>query len=310
MTDRQIFGWRIRSAVPLPDLLTWTGDDREPDITVTVGPVPPLKPPARTFSPAVQIGDHVVRVAIPAVAAYRVEAGRLVTIETSLPLTAPGIRIFLLSTVLAVLCFQRGRLPLHASVVEVDGRALVLSGDSGAGKSTLAATLVRRGFRLLSDDLCLLDTSIASGPLILPSWPRLRLWKQASEHLGIDTAGLEQSRLGIEKHQVPVSAADFRVNVLPPAFVVCLRFVDNLQPLSLTRLGKGEAMRHYLLIHRWQLGLALGQQPLYFTALAALVQSCPVVTLSRPRQFGTLDETANRLLAVVRGEEMSDEAHP
>lgn len=45
----------------------------------------------------------------------------------------------------------------HAAVLERGGRALVLPAPPGAGKSTLTATLAQRGWRLLSDELALLD---------------------------------------------------------------------------------------------------------------------------------------------------------
>lgn len=46
---------------------------------------------------------------------------------------------------------------VHAAVVERDGRAIVLPAPQGSGKSTLCAALVARGFRLLSDELALID---------------------------------------------------------------------------------------------------------------------------------------------------------
>jgi HprK-related kinase A len=46
---------------------------------------------------------------------------------------------------------------IHAAVVERGGRAAILPGPPGAGKSTLCAALVTRGWRLLSDELALLD---------------------------------------------------------------------------------------------------------------------------------------------------------
>jgi len=46
---------------------------------------------------------------------------------------------------------------IHAAVVEKYGRALVLPGEPGSGKSTLCAALVNSGWRLLSDELTLID---------------------------------------------------------------------------------------------------------------------------------------------------------
>lgn len=48
-------------------------------------------------------------------------------------------------------------LMLHAAVLEKNGRAVVLPGDPGAGKSTLTAALMLSGWRLLSDEIALVD---------------------------------------------------------------------------------------------------------------------------------------------------------
>ena len=45
---------------------------------------------------------------------------------------------------------------VHAAVLELDGRALILPAPSGSGKSTLCAALAFSGWRLLSDELVLL----------------------------------------------------------------------------------------------------------------------------------------------------------
>jgi hypothetical protein len=46
---------------------------------------------------------------------------------------------------------------LHAAVVERRGRCVILPGDPGAGKSTLTAALMLSGWRLLSDELTVVD---------------------------------------------------------------------------------------------------------------------------------------------------------
>ena len=46
---------------------------------------------------------------------------------------------------------------IHAAVVERGGRAVLLPAPPGSGKSTLCAGLVQRGWRLLSDELALVD---------------------------------------------------------------------------------------------------------------------------------------------------------
>lgn len=71
---------------------------------------------------------------------------------------------------------QRRYLLLHASVVERDGRALLMTGESGAGKSTLAALLAARGWRLMGDEFALVDP--ANG--LVHAFPRLVSLKNAA----------------------------------------------------------------------------------------------------------------------------------
>jgi hypothetical protein len=48
-------------------------------------------------------------------------------------------------------------LMLHSAVLERNGKAVILPGDPGAGKSTLTAALALSGWRLLSDEITLVD---------------------------------------------------------------------------------------------------------------------------------------------------------
>ena len=48
---------------------------------------------------------------------------------------------------------------IHAAVIEKDGLAAILPAPPGSGKSTLCAALVNRGWRLLSDELAIVEVS-------------------------------------------------------------------------------------------------------------------------------------------------------
>lgn len=65
---------------------------------------------------------------------------------------------------------------IHAAVIERDGYAAVLAAPPGSGKSTLCAGLVSRGWRLLSDELALIDPE----RLLLVPVPRPISLKNAS----------------------------------------------------------------------------------------------------------------------------------
>ncbi|RMF95330.1 MAG: hypothetical protein D6734_05780 [Candidatus Schekmanbacteria bacterium] len=50
----------------------------------------------------------------------------------------------------------RGFYYVHSSCISIDGKALIIPGDTGAGKTTLCITLLREGYKYLSDDGVLL----------------------------------------------------------------------------------------------------------------------------------------------------------
>jgi len=85
---------------------------------------------------------------------------------------------------------QRRYVLLHASAVERDGQALLMTGMSGAGKSTLAALLMGRGWRLMGDEFALLDP--ATG--LIHGFPRLISLKNAA--IEVLERALPEARFG------------------------------------------------------------------------------------------------------------------
>lgn len=297
--DYDLFGWRVRSAFPVPELMAWRGDGRAPEVVFQTGTVPATLEGAEPFSPAVQIGaGGLVRLSIPAVASYLVEGGERVTVDPVMPIAAPDVRVFLLGTVLSILCFRRGLLPLHASAVAVDGRALLLSGDSGMGKSTLAAALAGRGYRLVADDVCAAEVGADGTPLIRPAFPRLKLWSDAAKTLAVDTEALERTRGQLDKFHVWVDDAGFHDAALPPGHIVLLRSETLPTPIRARPLKGLEAMRQRHIIHRWKLGQALGCGQAMFTTLSALLAAAPFTEVTRYADLADLPALADQVLGL------------
>jgi hypothetical protein len=195
-TDYILCGWRVRSSVVLPEVMPWAGDSRPPDITIRLGAAPPVADPIwRTARGLVQIGrDGACRMVSADIACFHIAHGREVVVEPYADPDTIELRAWLLGPVLGTLCHQRSLFPLHASCVRIGGSAVALTGRPGAGKSTLATALVRRGHGLVADDVCVIDSTRSDGPTVLPSFPRLKLWEDAMQSLGIPAEGTARAR--------------------------------------------------------------------------------------------------------------------
>lgn len=122
--------------------------DGIPDFTVRLFARRPWR---RLIRPSVEIGGDYM---LPEAAPLPLRHG-LLAAEMAMNLQmALGARRYLL---------------LHASAVERDGRALLMTGESGAGKSTLATLLAAKGWRFMGDEFALLDP--ATG--LVHAFPRL-----------------------------------------------------------------------------------------------------------------------------------------
>ena len=133
---------------------------------------------------------------------------------------------------------------IHSAVLARDGRALLLPAPPGSGKSTLCAGLVAAGWRLLSDELALVELD---GRRVVPI-PRpislknrsidtiARFWPEA-------TIGeiVPDTLKGSVAHVRPPAESVRRADEHPgPAWVVLPRYAENT-PTELARLPKCDA---------------------------------------------------------------------
>ncbi|MDB5674883.1 MAG: Serine kinase [Sphingomonas bacterium] len=297
--DYDLCGWRVASAIALPDLPRWDGDGRAPDVTIDIGPVPVFDAPATT-TPLVEIdAAGRVRFGVAGVADFLVQDGRRITIAPARDADTPDVRLFLLGGGFGYLCHQRGILPLHAATVDIDGEAVSFAGHSGAGKSTLADAFARRGHRVLSDDVSPVDT--ARG-VVLPSLRRVRLWSDSLEHAGWDATGMERCREGLEKFSRSLHGTA-RAEPLPPRAIFHLRRQsDKAGAPRFRRLrGRDAAAEFRRQVYRWRslVGLAGGTAAMLRAATAAA--SFPQhFIVERPFAFDQLDGTVDEIVATVR----------
>ncbi len=161
-----------------------------PDFTVRLEATRPWR---RWIRPSVRIaGDYTLPEAAPLPLAQGLLAAEM---AMNLQLALGGRRYLL----------------LHASCVERDGRAVLMTGESGAGKSTLATLLAAKGWRFMGDEFALIDPDTD----LVHAFPRLISLKNAA----IDAAIRAQPQARLGPLLVATPKGDIR-HMVPDAIAV------------------------------------------------------------------------------------------
>ena len=218
--------------------------------------------------------------------------------------TTPGhtFNHLLLDQVLPLVAGGAHRLALHASVVDVDGRAVAFLGATRHGKSTLAAALARRGHGVLSDDCCVLCRT-ATGFDVAPTYPGLRLFPESIDGIfGEPGTGLSHvTHYSSKQRIIPVdSAGCFSHRRVPLGALYAIAPQANLAPATRMRISARTSRESVLEIVGVTFYLDVtdgGRVREGFELAAEAASVCPVRLLAFPWNLGALDSVAAAIVA-------------
>jgi Coenzyme PQQ synthesis protein D (PqqD) len=289
----RICGLSVASDIHLPGLIAAAARSA-PQVTIRHGVVPESLPDASAIGPHWQIAGKQFLFHEPNVARFLLNDGVEIVFAPEPEVDIGNVAIFLVGTVFGILLHQRRQVVLHASSVEVNGRAVVFCGFSGAGKSTLAAALARHGYRMLTDDVCALTLAGHSDPIVHPDGRQLKLWTQAIEKLNLqqNRGGRVQSRL--EKFYVEPRETTTRALPLGPVYI--LREAASTEAIDIERLNIVDSA--FLLqeqAYRPVLVRRLEQKEHYFSAAAQIANGYGIFHLIRPLDFTALPKVISGL---------------
>jgi len=244
-----------------------------------------------------------VRFHVAGIGTYSIQAGKLIQITLLPDAGERETRLFLLGSAWGALCYQRDILALHASVVEVQGQAVAFCGVSGAGKSSIAAWLVAQGYPLIGDDLCHFTSSPHAG--VYPAIPRLKLWRNALDHLGWETEGLQRDHFRMEKFHVGALAGqDLSRAAITQAAAhapVPLRAIYLLSwgELGIVRLTGLAALSQLIesATYRGELLEPMGAMAAHWQRCFALARHVPVYRFTRPTDWSAMPAAMQTLIA-------------
>lgn len=196
------------------------------------------------------------------------------------PLPAHALVHPVLGTTAAAVAHWRGMVTFHAGAfLAPDGGAWGVLGDRERGKSSVLAWLAREGHEVVADDLLITD-----GERVLAGPRCIDLREGAARALGMGTElGLDGIRWRWRVDLPPIAAET------PLRGWVSLRWDERVGVVTTEPRERA----------RWlgaAVGLQLAEQP-PLPWLGALAK--PMIELSRPRSWETLDGTMARLLECV-----------
>jgi len=287
MIDRVLCGWRVRSALPLPETMPWSGPDRPVDLEIRPGVVPGRVGDRTVDLPYIEAApDGRLLVDVMPIGRFLVTAD-CVVVDTTLAPDAPEWRAFLLGPVLAVICYLRGALPLHASALRLGARTVAFAGRSGSGKSTLAAALSCRGHALITDDICAC-VGLPGRPLLLPTYPALKLSRASLEALGIGSRGLVRIGPDFEKLQLVRPQGFDPTPVTLDAVYLIEDAPEGAADEIVPTTGADAFTRLSAEIYRPPIGRLLLAKPAFFSMVTQLATELPTRRLLRRPDFTRL----------------------
>lgn len=190
-----------------------------------------------------------------------------------------------------------GRPCLHATALEVDGRAIALMGASGVGKSSLAWALIEQGCRLVADDMVGLTLG-PEGILAHPGRTCLRMWPDSVARLGVG-----ENRAAV---LFPTTSELAKVGVRDPGqsprLPVPLHAVYRLSPrradLScpvIEELPSGERLAELAANLHGMIAPPRPQRQAELALMAQVAAHAPIRSLTLPDDLGSLAPTAKDL---------------
>ena len=284
-------GVTLVSEIPLPELPLIQHRSATPHpVNIRLGEVSNL-PGAIELDPDCFATSTHYFLRVQGIGSYLVNNGREIVVSPETGALPLDVRAYLLGTLFVVLCQQRGLLPLHASAVSGGKGVVAFLARSGQGKSSLAAHLAQRGFRVLGDDVCLIDTQTDQA-MVIPAAPWLKLWRNSLQILGRQADGLERVFSEDDKYRLPLQ------NVLQPEPIRKLVFLESDEG-SVTDIQEVTAIEAIPLLmnltHQAYVLEATGQRQESFLRCSRVSSQARAYRLIRPWGLPHLQSTVDLL---------------
>lgn len=277
----------------LPELPLGRAEAGDRTVSIRFGEAPAKLSAPLAVAESYEANDGEFLLRLPGVATYYVRDGVEIVIDRTAGAPELDVRSYLMGNLFAVLCHQRGLLPLHASAIATSRGAVAFLGTSGAGKSSMVAFLSKRGHRVLADDVCLVDPAAPRHQRVLPVAPWLKLWSTTLEAMGESSHGLSRIFSDDEKYRYALQQPEAPTRL---AELILLERAESLAEVSFERLAPAHALHAMLdLTYQSWLVRAIGRTESYFLRCGQALEGARVTRMRRPWGFEAMEATLTAL---------------
>jgi len=262
-------------------------DHNAPPLWV-VGKVPESLPDALHRSALIEANRQRALFRLTTVGRFLVEPCQPTVVQRALGATDQDIECLLRGPVAALRLCLSGHFALRGAAIEISGRALAVCGIA-TGTSSLVAALALEGHAVLGDGvICIEGNPPAVAPVPEAQPPRVTLWPDSMEALGLDPSGGEIVRPVLRSRAFVLGPSPS--GPVPLGVLVALGLGDSPDAVIMPERLAGFGAVATVLKAFWHPRLVedLGMAKEQFQWAATIVGATPTVLLTRiPGEIGS-----------------------
>ncbi len=194
------YGLNIKSSLKLPGIVS---KFKTPDINIVFDELDPF--PLKDYIKSdynylkLHITNNITGIFWQDMEICRIQNSNEIILNQLSGLTDSFLVLVVLGTAIPLILNKRNMLILHGSAVNIEDNAIAFIGSEGTGKSTTSHAFIKKGYKLLSDDVLCIKLINESIPRVISGFPTIKLWPEVIKNMGENPNSMPRIQSGIEK---------------------------------------------------------------------------------------------------------------
>ncbi|MCD2503293.1 hypothetical protein LQE93_16275 [Clostridium sp. NSJ-145] len=285
-----VYGLKIKSDIKIKEFIK--SENENNDIDIVLGQAPDdiksmISKGSRSSYSKTNVWFH-----IDNIATYYITNGKTILVEPCENHDETLLRVYLMCSCLGFIMLQREQVAIHGGVINIDGNAVIFTGDRGTGKSTLTTALRNKGYQFISDDVA--ATYFDKVPYVYPGFPYQKLCDDAMDSLGYEREGLS-TIVGEDKVKYIVPAFDSFYDKSAPLTSIVKLEVGDVDKVTIDKvIGQEKLMLIMKNVYRQEfLGFMGGMTPVFIKKCVDIAKNITCYKVTRPKEGFTVNEQIN-----------------